>query len=179
MPKRQSPKIEGSLCKVHVEIMDVSTLLPRRTNSNGLVIIKLKRKLQHRGHVYFELVRPDIVFRLLQFLKANNDLYKDVTILPSNIPTALVDSLENKNAELADVYSTKESLEPEESYLDRYITVSNETSLTSNILEIPEEVDKEGVVSVAPGEGKKPMSIFKDKYCEELEKFNGIFLCRQ
>ena len=88
--------------------------------------------------------------------------------MPSNIPTDFVDSLENKNAELADVDSAKENLETEESNLDRYRIVSNETSLISNILEIPEEVDKEGVVSIAPGEGKRPMSIFKDKYCEEL-----------
>ena len=65
--------------------------------------------------------------------------------MPSNIPTDLVDSLENKYAELADVDSVKESLELEESNLDRYRIVSNETSLISNILEIPEEVDKEGV----------------------------------
>ena len=65
-----------------------------------------------------------------------------------NIPTALIDSLENKNAELADVDSAKESLEPEGSYLDRYGIASNKTSLISNIL----EVDKEGVVSVTPGE---------------------------
>ena len=40
--------------------------------------------------------------------------------------------------------------------MDRYrIVVSNETSLVSIILEIPEEVDKEGVVSLAPGEGKE------------------------
>ena len=45
--------------------------------------------------------------------------------------------------------------------MDRY-------RIVSNILEIPEEVDKKGVVSVAPGEGKKPMSIFEGKYCEEL-----------
>ena len=87
----------------------------------------------------------------------------------------MVDSLENKNAELADVNSAKESLEPEESYLDRYRIASNKTSLISNILEIPEEVDKEGVVSVAPREGKKPMSIFADKYCEELA-FPHLFL---
>ena len=116
---KRSPKIKGSVCNMPVEIMDVSTLLPRQANNNGLVIIKLKRKLEYRGHVYFELVRPAIVLRLLQFVKANNRLYKDVTIVPSNIPTALVDPLENKNAELADIDSAKESLEPEESYLDR------------------------------------------------------------
>ena len=112
-------------------------------------------------------MRSDVALTLLQFLKATNDLYKDVTIIPSNIPTTLVDSIENKYAELTDVDSAKESLEPEESNLDRYRIVSTETSLISNILEIP-EVDKEGVASVAAGEGKKPMSIFKDKYCEEL-----------
>ena len=145
MPKGQSPKIKGSICNVTVEIMDVSTLLPRQASSNCLVIIKLKRKLEYRGHVYFEPVRPDIVLRLQQFCKANNDLYKDVIIVPTHIPTALFDSLENKNAELADVDSAKESLELEESHLDRYRIVSNETSLISNILKIPEEVDKEVV----------------------------------
>ena len=79
---------------------------------------------------------------------------------------------------MGDVGSAKESLEPEESYLDRYRIASNKTSLISNILEIPEEVDKEGVVSVAPGEGKKPMSIFKDKYCEELA-FPHLFSTRK
>ena len=58
-------------------------------------------------------MHPHIVLRLLEFLKANNDLHKDVTIMLSNIPTDLVDSLENTNTELADVDSTKESLEPE------------------------------------------------------------------
>ena len=98
-----------------------------------------------------------MVLRLLQFLRANNDAYKYVTIVPSNIPTALVDSLENKNADLADVDSAKESLEREESYLDRCRIASNERFLISNIREIPEGADKETVVSVAPGEGKKPM----------------------
>ena len=47
MPKGQSPKIKGSVCNVPVEIMDASTLLLRQANSNGLMIIKLKRKLEH------------------------------------------------------------------------------------------------------------------------------------
>ena len=51
MPTGQSLKIKGSVCNVPVEIMDVSTLLPRQVDSNGLVIIKLKRKLKYQGHV--------------------------------------------------------------------------------------------------------------------------------
>lgn len=45
MSEGQSPKITGSICNVPVEIMDVRTLLPRQTNSNGLVKIKLARRL--------------------------------------------------------------------------------------------------------------------------------------
>ena len=92
---------------------------------------------------------------MIKFFEDEVDLcFEDDPIMPSNIPSDLIDSLENKNAELADVDSAKESLELEESNSARCRIVSNETSLISNILEIPDEVDKEGVVSVAPGEGK-------------------------
>ena len=43
--------------------------------------------LQYRGHACFESVRPDIILRLLQYLKLNNLLYdnieEDVKIIPS------------------------------------------------------------------------------------------------
>ena len=35
-------------------------MLPRGADSNGLVAIKLKRKLPYRGHVYFEAVWPEL-----------------------------------------------------------------------------------------------------------------------
>ena len=47
MPKGQSPKIKGSVCDPPAKIVNVSTLLPRLAKSNGLVIIKLKRKLEY------------------------------------------------------------------------------------------------------------------------------------
>ena len=46
MPNGQSPKIKGSVCNVPVEIMNVSTLLPRQTSSNGLVLIKFKKEIR-------------------------------------------------------------------------------------------------------------------------------------
>ena len=182
MPKGQSPKMKGSVCNMPVEIKDVRTLLPRQADSNGLVIIELKRKLEYRGHVYFEPVPPDIVLRLLHFLKANNDLYKDVTIMPSNIPTDLVDSLENENAGLADVDSAKESLEPEESNLDRYRIISNETSLISNILEIPEKWIKKELYLLLLEKERDLCRFLRLNIVKNLPmgiKLNGIFLCRQ
>ena len=52
--------------------------------------LKLKRKLVYRGHVYFESVRPSIIFRALKFLKKNNPLYYGIDIKISNIPKCLI-----------------------------------------------------------------------------------------
>ena len=51
--------------------------------------MKLKRKIQFRGHVYFEAVRPEFVMTALNWLKAYNILYKDIQIDCTNISTEL------------------------------------------------------------------------------------------
>ena len=75
MPKGQTPKLKGSICNVPVNTSDVVNTLPQSADSNGILMVKLKRKLMHRGHVYFEAVSPDIVQSALQYLKLNNPLY--------------------------------------------------------------------------------------------------------
>ena len=71
MPKSQSAKLKGTLCNVPIDAVDVCKTLPRPADSNGIVIVKLKRKLQYRSHVYFESIRPNVIMRLLQYLKLN------------------------------------------------------------------------------------------------------------
>ena len=57
---------------------------------SGLIVIKLKRKLHFRGvHVYFEAVRPEFIMPALNWLKANNPLYKDIQTDCSNIGVEL------------------------------------------------------------------------------------------
>ena len=50
------PKIKGSICNVPIDTVDVANTLPQGADSNGIVMIKLKRKMNYRGHVYFEAV---------------------------------------------------------------------------------------------------------------------------
>ena len=72
MPKGQSPRLKGAICNFPIDVICSSnTLLTlfRPADSNGLLIVKLKRKLIYRGHVSFELIRPSFIFRALQFLK--------------------------------------------------------------------------------------------------------------
>ena len=44
MPKGQTPKLEGSICNVPIDTHDVTNVLPRGADSNGIIMIKLKRK---------------------------------------------------------------------------------------------------------------------------------------
>ena len=91
MPKGQSPKMKGAVCNVPIDTVDISNTLPRPSDSNGLIIVKLKRKLEYRGHVYFEAVRPNIIDRLLQYLKLHNSFYADIDINLSHIAPNLVE----------------------------------------------------------------------------------------
>ena len=52
-------------------------------------MLKLKRKLPFKGHLYFQAVRPDIVLHELHWLKVNNPLYSEVTVDTENIDTNL------------------------------------------------------------------------------------------
>ena len=48
-------------------------------------MLKLKRKLEFRGHVYFQAVRPQLVENALNWLVQNNPLYNNVTTDMRNI----------------------------------------------------------------------------------------------
>ena len=45
MTKGQTPNLKGIICNVRIDINDVTNVLPRGADSNGIVMIKLKRKL--------------------------------------------------------------------------------------------------------------------------------------
>ena len=179
MPKGQSPKMKGNICNVPIDVVDTCNSLPRASDSNGLLIVKLKRKAEFRGHVLFEPVRPNFVLRVLEYLKQNNPLYHDIEINISSIPNnlkvfqdnveknELVEQLIRFPEDELKIIVEKESDEIEcmENPLDEYRTPANETAL---IAEIPSLSDVEESISLSPGEGKIPVSPLNDQFCEEL-----------
>ena len=87
IPKGQSPKVKGNIC--HTPIAEIGSnckSLPRPADSNGKIVVKLKRKNEFRGHVLFESVRPRIIKSFLNYLKLNNYLYRDIEIAMENLP---------------------------------------------------------------------------------------------
>ena len=166
MPKGQIPKIKGAICNVPIDESEVHKVLPHGADSNGFISVKLKRKLSYHGHVYFEPVRRDHVQRALEFLKANNPLYGDVVIAIEQIPQDLItlQNLSDNSFQDQNIHIDEENLEEDENPLDDLRVGSNESMLVSNI---PYAIDEENI-TIAPGEGKKPLSMLSDKNCEEL-----------
>ena len=78
--KGEFAKIKGNICNVPLETDTVCNVLPRHINNNGLVFVKLKRHLRYRGYVYFEPVRPSVIYEALNYLKRKNKFYKDISI---------------------------------------------------------------------------------------------------
>ena len=139
----------------------MTNILPRGADSNGIIMIKLKRKLSFRGHVYFEAVSPDLVNLALTYLKDNNHLYSDIVIDVGQIPSILLSLTEPVDNYDHDVDDIGSQIEENENPLDAHRLSAHGTTLISNMPHSEE-------LTIAPGESKQPMSILNDQYCEEL-----------
>ena len=125
MPKGQFAKIKGAICNVPIEADNICNILPRGIDSNGLILLKLKRKLCFRGHVLFESVRPDVVHVVhaaLNYLKQNNPLYNNVEININSTPIDLLSlgEIPILRVEGLDITNQPDNLEEVESPLDQY-----------------------------------------------------------
>ena len=181
MPRGQAPKMKGAICNV-IDTIDTTTSSPRIADNNVIVHVKLNRKLEYNGHVYFESVRPQFINDLLHYLKINTHLYRDISINIENIPRNLLsihdtgDTNEHSDIIFEKLISSiykpipiqvedEQELELSENPLYEYRTASNETLLVSNI---PQPVYNDKCINIAPGEGKERESVLSDAFCEEL-----------
>ena len=72
-------KIKGSITNIPIDAANICNLLSRPAFSNEVIIEKLKRDFQYRSHVYFELVRPHIMYQPLKYLRSHNKFYEDIS----------------------------------------------------------------------------------------------------
>ena len=49
MPKGQFSKIKGAVCNIPVKVGSMCNILPRGNDSNGLILMKLERKLSYHA----------------------------------------------------------------------------------------------------------------------------------
>ena len=187
MPKGQQRKIKGAICNVPVECSQTCNVLPRPPDRSGIILLKLKRKLQFRGHVYFQAVRPQFVISALNWLIANNPLYRNIQIQCDNISSDLTNlncpdtDQENIDEQLQSNVNRElcnEDVEEQDDPLNEHRSAASETCLQSILPNYPVNLDNTNcnstgseVFNIAPGEGKHPVSLMTDKLCEELSFF--------
>ena len=95
MHKGQQRKIKGAICNVPVECDQTCNQLPHPPDRSCIIILnQLKRKLQSRGHVYFQASRPELIQQVLNWLKVHNPLYKDI-LVDINIINSNLTALQN------------------------------------------------------------------------------------
>ena len=192
LPRGKQRAIHGCVVNVPVNPEETYSVLPRLPSSSSIITVKLKRKLQYRGHVIKQSVRPWRVLQALYHLKhtAKNQHYSDVEINEHWDEDAAHD-----NEELWSSMTAKEESADENSFHIKPSDVDKTTSSTDDINDSDQEEenydqeetaqlrglpfdsclepkdissDKDLLLSIAPGEGKKPVSLYSDKNNEEL-----------
>ena len=89
MHKGQQRKIKGAICNVPVECDQTCNQLSHPPDRSCIIILRLKRKLQSRGHAYFRASRPELIQQVLNWLKVHNPLYKDILVDINNTDSNL------------------------------------------------------------------------------------------
>lgn len=54
--------------------------LPRKTEEDMVIRVKLKRKLTYKGHYEYQFINPSHVDAALTYLKKHNDWYSDIAV---------------------------------------------------------------------------------------------------
>ena len=111
MPKGKFPKYKRSICNVSTNTADIVNALSRGADGTVLVVVKSKRKLYCRGHVYLESVRPELIHQALTYLKENNTLYSDISIKLGNMSNNLLSFSEDDNNRESENMDTQEEVE--------------------------------------------------------------------
>ncbi|XP_062607417.1 glutamic acid-rich protein-like [Saccostrea cucullata] len=206
LPRGRQKAIHGTVVNVPVDSSQTCTLLPRLPTNSGLIPVKLKRKLEYRGHVEFQHISPDRVISSLLFLKENNEFYKDVPVLENwqdlaagdnpSLWERLTEPHTKKNESVYDdngnhdqrtephneednthgsdgayEHNTLGNDSDEWSGEDDDLLNAEEISQTRGIAYdtcIQQEYKGNEIISIAPGEGKTPVSLLTDDNNEVL-----------
>ena len=192
LPRGGQKGIKGAVVNVPAQLDTIVKTLPRMPTDCGLVPVKLKKKLEYKGHSLYQSIRPQAVLRALQCLKESNPLYKDVHLdkdwltkceeeEDEELCTALIEAEQQISRNISD------SDEPEDECAEESKESSEKTSDNSEdsedklrgipyntCLQPADEIPGNHVFCFAPGEGERPVSLLTDNQCEVLA-FPSIF----
>ena len=157
--------LKGSVVNVPANIEPTIRALPRMRNDSETIPVKLKRMKEFKHAVETENIRPAAVMTALRWLMDSSELYKEANLS--------ID--ENWNAPKSDEETVSTSVHQEKSDdSDSFSETEDGDNIPIMTLLDKRSIDRNEVLSLAPGEGQRPLSVFKDPDSEYLA-FPTIF----
>ena len=152
--------LKCSVVNVPSDIEPILHALPRLQNESETIPVKLKRMKEFKHAVITENIRPVAVMTALQTLLRTSQLYKDANIT--------IDDKWNVDNVDVPVESSSNDQPASDSESDAFSEIDDDNETPIMTLLDEQNFDKNEVLSVAPGEGQKPLSFFKDPDAEYL-----------
>ena len=190
-PRGKQFKINGNVVNVPADVVNTVNTLPRLPNNTGTIKVQLKRRLQYKSSALSLNVRPHKVFQAATWLTLNSALYQEQGILFNNdwqnefqnslhmndddMPQEKDDSEIREDHDSLGVDQNNPKCQNEDWSEDEAEIPAGVTDTMLTATDFLEDHERETIHNVAPGEGNRPLSIFRDKYSEELA-YPGIFL---
>ena len=122
LPKTRMKVTNDRLINVPIpddDVVKTVTSLPRTPQQDGLINLKLKRKMEYKSYHEIETVRPNLIYQALEYLQRNHPEYKEMKILPQSeyllqTETAMEDGTDQNDLSQATVNSANEDSSSEE-----------------------------------------------------------------
>ena len=165
--------LKGNVVNVPVKVNTTVSSLPRNLDQTQTVPVKLKRKLCYNKCEAVENVRPTKVIKALEWLVQNSMLYKEIEIDKNQLLTITSENTDSSKKNTIDSSDDEEQFEP--NLEDDGFSEVDENEQLGNMDTLMYECEYENEEYIfAPGEGQKPLGIFKDPNAEYLS-FPTIF----
>ncbi|RXN36942.1 replicase helicase endonuclease [Labeo rohita] len=163
LPKGQQRAVHGAVVCVPSEVEQTVNCLPRPSSESQLLQVKLKRHIKFRGYQHFHTVNMHSVLAALAKLKAMHSEYKDILISDAATFEFLPDDDLDDTEEKQEVGVSEQD--------DQNVSTEEKDELRPGLtldtcmqpLDIGQDLLSfgEGIFSIAPAQGKKPVGFFR------------------
>ena len=175
-----------NIVNVPSDVTYTVSMLPPLPNYTGMIKINLKRKLQCNSSALSMNIRPQKVMQAAEWLMNNGSLYREEGIAFNlnwiyQYNTEISEDIHG-DYEISDKQPITSNDSEDKNFEEEENLSEDEAEMPAGITDIilppsdfVEDSERQHILSVAPAEGNRPLSIFRDKYSQELA-YPGIFL---
>ena len=182
LPCGAQKSVRGNSVNLPIDIAPTVDMLPRTLDNSETIAINFKRRLCYKGCAFKkENIHPAAVWRAVNYLMTNSQMYKDLDIQLDtswisnidNCDSGTCECLQENNQNSSQNASVVHNNEEDNNNIDNIEEDEDINNINRDtMLSAPENIPTE--LTFAPGEGQHPISVFHDPDAEYLS-FPTIF----